>query len=226
MTAAPEPQRIVHCKDALGWLEAQETLAGCSIITSMPDFSEFPQLSLDEWKAWFTAATALIMSRCPDDGVSIFYQSDIKVEGAWVDKAYLVQKAAEQVGHTLLWHKIVCRSQPGIVTWGRPGYSHLLCISKGVRMNLDKSKTDVLPEPGDTTWKRGMGSQACLAACRFVMDHTSTRTIVAPFCGHGSVLAAANSLGLAAIGIERSPKRAGKARLVTLVGDSFTDSAQ
>ena len=210
-----EPKRTIHCKDALTWLEEQAPLTGCSVITSMPDISEFPLLSLQEWKTWFVQAAALILSRVPDEGVAIFYQSDIKADGTWVDKGYLCQKAAEQAGHALLWHKIVCRSIPGNTTYGRPGYSHLLCFSRGVRLDLAKSLMDVLPQAGETTWKRGMGTQACLLACRFVLENTATRTIVAPFCGHGTAVAVANSLGLDAVGIERSAKRAKKARTVT-----------
>jgi tRNA G10 N-methylase Trm11 len=37
-------------------------------------------------------------------------------------------------------------------------------------------------------------------------------TIVDPFCGMGSVLAVANAHGLAAIGVEKSRRRAARAR--------------
>lgn len=215
------PQRTVHCADALAWLEAQGVLAGCSLITSMPDVSEFPSFSLAEWKDWFVRTAGLVLSRCPDDGVTIFYQTDIKKDGTWVDKGYLVQKAAEQSGHALLWHKIVCRAAPGGVTFGRPAYSHMLCFSRGVRADLSKSTADVLPQAGEVTWTRGMGVQACLAACRYVLENTPTRTVVDPFCGHGTVLAVANDLGLDAIGVELSRKRAKKARTLRMpLGDA------
>ncbi|WP_257459443.1 site-specific DNA-methyltransferase [Archangium lipolyticum] len=208
----PQGQRTVHCEDALAWLEARGVLEGCSLITSMPDMSEFPSLTLAGWKEWFVRTASLVLSRCPDDGVTIFYQTDVKKDGTWVDKGYLVQKAAEQSGHSLLWHKVVCRAPPGNITFGRPAYSHMLCFSRGLRLDLSKSTADVLPQAGEVTWTRGMGVQACLVACRFVLENTSTRTIVDPFCGHGSVLAVANSLGLDAVGVELSRKRAKKAR--------------
>lgn len=204
--------RIVHCEDALAWLERQPVLSGCSLIASMPDISEFPGLSLEQWQSWFVTTAKLILSRTPDDGVAVFYQTDIKVEGTWVDKGYLVQKAAEQFGHALLWHKIVCRRLPGTVTFGRPGYSHLLCFSRGVRADLSRSLVDVLPDAGPSTWTRGMGIEACRLACKFILENTATRTIVNPFCGHGTVLAVANEMGLAAVGVELSAKRARKAR--------------
>lgn len=204
--------RTVHNQDALEFLEASPVFAGCSFVTSLPDASEFPKLSLDEWKAWFIRAVSLVLSRCPDDGVSIFYQTDIKREGGWVDKAYLCQKAAESLGHALLWHKIVCRMPPGMTSFGRPGYTHLLCFSRGVRAEIPASTADVLPAAGETTWTRGMGDEACLVACRFILSETKTRTVIDPFCGHGTVLAVANELGLAAIGVEIGAKRAKMAR--------------
>jgi len=219
-------RRTVHCADALAWLEAQGPLAGCSLITSLPDASEFPSLSLAEWKAWFVRAAGLVLSRCPDEGVTIFYQTDVKKEGAWVDKGYLCLKAAEALGHELLWHKVVCRRPPGTITFGRPAYSHLLCFSRGVRVDLGRSTADVLPEAGDVTWTRGMGVRACLAACRFVEQNTSTRTVVDPFCGHGTVLAVANALGLEAVGVELSRKRAKKARALRVVLSPSGDTGE
>jgi len=219
---APSPgKRTVHCADALEWLAGQGVLTGCSLITSMPDLSEFPSLTLAEWKDWFVRTAELVLSRCPDDGVTVFYQTDIKKDGTWVDKGYLVQKAAEQQGHALLWHKVVCRAPAGQVTFGRPAYSHLLCFSRGIRADLARSSADVLPQAGEVTWTRGMGVQACLAACRYVLSQTPTRTIVDPFCGHGTVLAVANDLGLDAVGVELSNKRARKARALRMpLGDA------
>ncbi len=209
--------RSVYCEDAILWLESKEIQAGCSFVTSMPDISEFPGHSLSDWKKWFIQTASLVLSRCPDDGVTIFYQSDIKVDGAWVDKGYLCQKAAEALGHELLWHKVVCRSPAGIATFGRPSYSHMLCFSKAVKAELSKSTADVIPDLGDKTWQRGMGLEACLIAAKFIAEQTSTTTIINPFCGEGSMLAVANACELHAIGIERSPKRAEKARTLQVV---------
>jgi hypothetical protein len=204
--------RSVYCEDAIAWLERSPLLSGCSLVASMPDISEFPSYSLDEWKKWFIETAALILSRTPDEGVTVFYQSDIKSDGAWVDKGYLCQKAAESAGHELLWHKIASRVQPGQATFGRPGYSHILCFSKAARADAGKSSADILPDLGEKIWERGMGFEACVMIARFIAEQTETRTIVNPFCGHGSMLAAANALGLSAVGIERSAKRAEIAR--------------
>lgn len=211
--------RKVFCEDAITWLNSNETLMGCSVIASLPDISEFQQFTLDQWKSWFTETAQLILSRCPDDGVAIFYQTDIKVDGRWVDKSYLCQKAAEKEGHQLIWHKIICRGPAGTITFGRPAYSHILCFSKGVKADLSKSTADVIPLMGDKTWERGMGFEACVMIAKFIASQTSTRTVVHPFCGEGGMLAIANFEGLSAVGIERSPKRAEKARTLTVDED-------
>lgn len=208
--------RSVFSEDAIAWLEAKDVQQGCSLVTSMPDISEFPGYSLNDWKSWFIQTATLVLSRCPDDGVTIFYQSDIKHEGVWVDKGYLCQKAAEALGHELLWHKVICRSPAGIATFGRPAYSHMLCFSKKLKVDIAKSTPDVIPDLGDKTWQRGMGLEACIMAAKFIAEQTPTTTVINPFCGEGSMLAAANAFNLNAIGIERSPKRAEKARSLKL----------
>lgn len=212
MSAYTRGQRVIHQADALDWLPKQGKLAGCSLVTSMPDFTEFPQLSLEEWKLWFTKAASLVLAACPPEGVVIFYQRDSKKDGAWVDKGYLCQKAAEAAGFAQLWHKVVCRAPAGNVTFGRPAYSHLLCFAPTLRLPLEVASADVIPSPGRVTWTRGMGGKACEVACRFILEQTATRTVVDPFCGHGTVLAVANQMGMDAIGVELSRRRAERAR--------------
>ncbi len=211
-------ERIVHTADAIEWLNSREVLEGSSLVGSLPDISEFPGYTLAQWKEWFTTTTRLILSRTPPEGVTFFFQSDIKVDNTWVDKAYLVQKAAEELGREMLFHKIVCRFPAGTITFGRPAYSHVLAFSQSVRPDYGKSTADVLPDTGEKTWVRGMGLDVSLMIARFVKEHTETKTIVNPFCGQGSMLAAANFLGLNAVGIERSTKRAEMARTLA-VGD-------
>lgn len=213
-------ERSIHCADAIEWLKSIPVQAEASFVASMPDISEFPSYSLNEWKEWFVQTATLILSRCPDEGVTIFYQSDIKHEGTWVDKGYLCQKAAESLGHELLWHKVVCRSPAGIATFGRPSYSHILCFSKKLRVDVSQSTPDVIPDIGEKTWQRGMGLEACLMIAKFIKEQTHSTVMVNPFCGEGSMLAAANALGLKAVGIEKSPKRAQKAQDLTLVRDN------
>lgn len=211
-----QPRREVFCADALLWLSEQGVVPNASFVASLPDYSEFPSLSLSDWKEWFTEAAKKVLKATPDEGVTIFFQSDIKHEGAWIDKAYLCQRAAEAHGADLLWHKIVCRAPAGQVTFGRPGYSHILCFSRSLRLTPAQSSADVIPEAGEKLWERGMGIKAAAHIATFLREHTSSKTLVNPFCGKGSVLAVANAFGLDAVGIERSPKRAEAARMLSV----------
>jgi hypothetical protein len=210
------PSRVVHCADALDWLASAPPLEGCSFFTSLPDASELAGMSHAAWRAWFVEAAALVLRRTPADGVALFFQSDVRHAGAWVDKAYLVQRAAEEASATLLFHKIVCRKTAGTITFGRAAYSHLLAFSRGTAPAPAVPIPDVLPDGGEMTWVRAIGLEACRAGCRFIRAHTQSRTVVDPFCGVGTVLAVANETGLDAIGVELNRKRARKARTLTV----------
>lgn len=204
--------RIVHETEAVAWLRAQGPVRGASIVTSLPDVSELSPMPLGAWKRWFVGAARQVLDACPDEGVAIFYQTDILHEGVWVDKGHLVATAADEAGASMLFHRIACRKPAGMALFGRPAYSHLLCFSRGVRPRPGVARVDVLPTTGEMTWARAMGVDACVASCRFVLEETTTRTVLDPFCGHGTALAVANALGMDAVGVELSRKRAQKAR--------------
>jgi hypothetical protein len=210
------PTRTVWCEDALDWLERHRPLTGCSLVTSLPDVSGLPGLGLDGWRRWFVAAAERVLAATPDDGISIFYQTDIKVDGTWIDKSYLCHRAAEANGAALLWHRVVCRKPAGAANFGRPAYTHLLCYSRGVRDRGARAYPDVLPAAGEMTWSQAMGVEACRLCCDYVISHTRTRTVVDPFCGVGTLLAVANAMGLDAVGVEIVRKRARRARALTL----------
>lgn len=207
-----EGSREVFQADALTWLQEKGVMPGCSFVTSLPDFSEFPSLSLEEWKEWFEGAARQVLLATPPEGVTIFYQRDSKHEGAWINKSFLIQKAAESLGRRLLWHKIVCRAPAGYTTFGKPSYSHLLCFSQEVRLELAQSTTDILPMAGESTWTRGMGVKVCEVICAFLLEQTTSSTLVDPFCGHGLLLAVANRMGLDAVGVDKGRKRVERAR--------------
>ncbi len=65
-------------------------------------------------------------------------------------------------------------------------------------------------------WPRAMGTAACNVVASFLLLETSCRVVLDPFCGMGTMLAVANAHGLDAIGVERSPTRAERARTLTL----------
>ena len=123
------PARTVHCADALQFLRSQPMDDDCAVFTSLPDSAELKRLSFAQWQSWFRDAAELVVRSTPKRSAAIFYQTDVKRDGAWVDKSFLVQQGAYAAGARLLWHKIVCRAPAGQATFGRPGYAHLLCFS-------------------------------------------------------------------------------------------------
>jgi hypothetical protein len=213
---ATGPGRTVHHGDALPWLRAAGTLAAASIVTSLPDASELPALGFDGWRRWFDEAAVLTMQCVPDEGVAIFFQSDVNRAGVWVDKGAMVSRAAERAGMIMLFHKIVCRKPAGTLTYGRASYSHLLGFARVLRPTLRRATPDVLPDGGVQPGVKAMGVLACVDACRFVITATTTRTIVDPFCGWGTVLAVANALGLDAIGVDLSARMCRRARRLSV----------
>jgi hypothetical protein len=210
------PSRTVHCADALTWLGEHPLPADAAIVTSLPDVVEFRHRDADRWHAWFVAAAALVLRSTPRDGAVIFYQTDVKRDGRWIDKGTLVQHAAAATDAALLWHKIVCRAPAGTATFARPGYAHLLCFAEQLRDTSEHATPDVLPELGAMTWPRAIGLTAARFAVGWLRDHAGARLIVDPFCGVGTVLAVANELGLPAIGVDNHAGRAEQARTLVL----------
>ncbi|HEY1814797.1 MAG TPA: hypothetical protein VGG74_20765 [Kofleriaceae bacterium] len=210
------PERVIVHGDGVAFLRERAPLpADHAIVTSLPDHSELPQLGVDGWRRWFIDTVALACRAVADDGVAIFYQTDVKHDGRWIDKGHLVMSGADAAASHALWHKIVCRVAPGTTTFGRPAYTHFICTSRARRLSPGASTPDVLPGLGDMSWSRAMGTAACDAAVAFAAS-VGARVIVDPFCGMGSVLAAAHARGLGAIGVELSRRRAAKARRLGL----------
>lgn len=212
---APPRRDVVH-GDARAWLDENPAPAGASVVTSLPDFSELPELGMDGWRAWFVETARAVIRWLPERGVAVFFQSDVRVGGAWIDKGYLVHRALEEERASLVWHRIVCRKPAGTASYGRATYSHMLCVARAERPRPRHGAADVLPDAGHQPWSRAMGVLACRAACRYLKDETETSLVVDPFCGHGTVLAVANELGLDALGVDRSRAQCKAARNLVL----------
>lgn len=216
---------MIHA-EALAWLDANPAEPGSSVITSLPDLSELPALPLEAWRLWFVGAARRILRWMPPDGVAIFFQSDVRHRGLWIDKGHFIARAAEEEGAALVWHKIVCRVAPGTPTFGRAGYSHMICVSREPRPAPRRASPDVLVGAGFKPWSRAMGVDACVLACRYLLDETATRVVVDPFCGHGTALAVANALGLDAVGIDLGARRCRAARRLVIALDATAAPAR
>lgn len=212
------PAREVHCAEALAWLRERGCIEGACAVTSLPDVSEV-NLALEAWRAWFLGAVRAVIDAVPPDRVATFFQSDIRQSGRWIDKGALVVRAAEDAGAGVLFHKIVSRRPPGLVTTGRPGFTHLIAVSRELRCAEPLAIPDIIVDPGRQPWVRAMGVKAAAHAVRFARDKAAAQVILDPFCGVGTVLAVANQLGVPAIGVERSAKRCDRARELAVGAD-------
>jgi hypothetical protein len=212
----PTGARVVHQGDGVAWLRDTTLPPDHAVVTSLPDHSEVPLMGFEGWRRWFVDVAELACRQVADDAVAVFYQTDVKHDGRWIDKAYLVSRGAEAAGSATLWHKVVCRVPPGSISFGRPAYTHILCFSRSLRLAPGQSSPDVLPRLGEMPWSRAMGADACDAVCSFLLAHTACRTVVDPFCGLGTVLAVANRRGMDGVGVELSRRRASQARKLVL----------
>jgi hypothetical protein len=216
----PASMRRVVQADAFAWMAAHAAGEHTSVVTSLPDVSELPHVTIDAYAAWLVDAARRVIRWLPKTGVAIFFQSDIRRGGVWIDKGYLVMRAAEDERAPIAWHKIVCRRPPGTVALGRPSYSHMICVARGELPLPRRPGPDVLPDAGFMPWSRAMGAEACRVACQYLRDETDTRVVVDPFCGKGTVLAVANSLGFEAVGVDTGAKRCRAARTLVLPEDT------
>lgn len=219
---APPPSRTVICGDALPWMRdpANQRLPGAVVVTSLPDLSEL-RLTVDSYERWLAEVVPVVLSVTPDDSGSLFFQSDVRVANLQVDKGALVVSAARAAGARVLFHKIVCRVPAGTLTMGRPGYTHLICLSRVAVAPDNTGIPDVIINPGRQPWVRAMGVRACAHAVRFARDYLAAKMIIDPFCGVGTVLAVANALGISALGIERSTTRSRQAQALTVHSDEL-----
>lgn len=212
---AESPAREIVCADAIPWLRERGAVEGTCVVTSLPDVSEV-NMSLVAWRPWFLEAVRLCVAATPDTGAAVFFQSDIKHDGAWVDKGSLVVRAAEDAGARVLFHKIVARRQPGLLTLGRPGFTHLIAVSRALRCPDQLPIPDIIVDAGRQPWVRAMGVRAAAHAVRFVRDHARARVVLDPFCGVGTIPAVANALGVDALGVEKARKRAEQSRALVI----------
>ncbi len=210
------PRREIICADALPWMRSRGVLEGACAITSLPDVSEIGK-SLPVWRDWFQEAARLVVASVPDDCAAVFFQSDIKHEGTWVDKGALMIRVAEEAGARVLFHKIICRRPPGMLTQGRPGFTHLIAVSRRMRCPDTLPIPDVIADAGRSLWIRAAGVRATAHAVRFARDQVGAKLIFDPFCGVGTIPAVANALGLDALGIELAKKRCEHARAQTVL---------
>jgi hypothetical protein len=127
-----------------------------------------------------------------------------------LSKASHVHAAADRCDCPVRWHKIALNREPGKVDLYRPGYSHLICLSK--KRGPGPTCSDVIP-PSGRVYKNGVPVAVAQFAARFLKD-VGESVLLDPFCGRGTFLAAAEAIKLDAIGIDIDPEQVKAARLL------------
>src|SRR5271154_3072144 len=118
----------IICDDALKWLKKQPDHSLGNIVTGLPDMEE-TKYGMIEYLEFFREACKLIFKKVKQDGYCLFMQTDRKIAGVWLDKAFIIQQMASQTNISLKWHKIILLRPIGSTHIQRPCYSHYLCFS-------------------------------------------------------------------------------------------------
>lgn len=235
--------RTVICADAIDWLKKYDGKLPGSVYTSLPDISELPDMfpgtyleTVKAYKEWFTDTVSLICSKVKPTECVIFLQSDVRVVDVrpalvenrgmveeWIDKSSLCAEGVRRFscspnGYPMqhMWHKICLVRALSTKSMGRPGFSHLVCFSGA---SQKYRATDFVPpdvfERGVMVWPKGIGLNAGLIGVNFIHNMIKSSTLIDPFCGHGTVLALAEGVGMKnTIGVEISNKRCRKASVL------------
>lgn len=197
--------REVDVSDAFRWL-LHHSAEGL-VAAVLPDAAEV-DMEMSEWRSWYVDAAYACLTASA--GPTVFLATDRKVDGHWISKPRLLLEAADW--RSVLWHKIALRRPVSGVDPHRPTYSHLIAFGPGRPGGL---RPDVI-DSGQYLWRNGIG----VDAARFVVDYIAEvgagRPLINPFCGVGTLLAAANERGLEAYGCDTDPGRANKARTLEL----------
>jgi hypothetical protein len=188
----------VDIADAVEWLRCN---TADSLATVIPDADEV-DMGVEEWIPWFVT----VAHRCfaATNGPVVFVQTDRLWRGQWIDKASLVAEAA--CGEPLAWHKIALRRGVGATDLHRPTFSHMLAY----RGRPGRRTPDVI-ESGPYLWRNGAGTNVADYIAAW-LDANAVRSMLNPFCGHGTLLMAAGRFGIETLGCDLDPERATIAR--------------
>ena len=201
------------CLLAPGFLPPRaDTLPACALSPS----------DAQTYRDFLQATTALVTRKLRPGCVALFCQTNSLFAGTLIDKAACCTAGALSVGAPQLWHKVLLRSDVNSVKPGKlPCWSSLLAYASPLDAADPQlhARGPVFPDVfhrGDTAWSRAIGVDAALAACRFIKGRGGEE-VLDMFCGTGTVLAAANHVGLNATGVDLSTKRVRHAKVMELM---------
>lgn len=200
-----KPKRNVFCDDSKKWLVGKRFKI---IITSLPDMEEVG-LNKDGWMLWIKDIIKLLIDCIGDDGVIFFYQTDRKYNGEIIDKKSIIANEFLLNGHKNILSKIVLKRDVGKVDLFRPTYSNLFGFSKKVKSG---TATPDVVFSGKMLYKNAMGFNAVELCINFLKSKKIKDVVVDPFCGMGSVLKIANTLGYDSLGVDILEKQVTEAK--------------
>lgn len=180
----------------------QDHLGFGSLITGIPDSEEL-HMTLDQWTPWFMNTVKLCLDFVPKGIPVMFMQIDRKINSRVICKLDLCMQAARGNEKKFLFDKVILRKEVGKVDLYHVTFMHLICFGDS-SVKIGKSTPDVI-DGGEKLWKWGIGMAGCKFACEFAQRFTNV--VYDPFCGYGSVLKAANDLGMKAFGIDIDQQR-------------------
>jgi hypothetical protein len=223
---APTSMRTVHCQDAIEWLQSQPDGSLGHIVTGIPDMHELNMDNIDEYKAWCVNAASLCLRKAAPNAYVFFCQTDRKWKRTLVEKGPFIAAAADAANTFLRFKKIVDKGPVGGNM--RCEFSEIRCYSKTKGPTNDTDTTRVIPL-GEVIYNNGLGYRPARWMVDFLVRHgTEHTTLVDPFCGQGTTLAAANACGLHAIGVDIDKEQCEKAHQLELEchEDTFVISAR
>ena len=207
------PTRQIIVADSLKWLETQRDRSIPNVVTGICDLDEV-DLTMDQYLEFFKSATSLIFQKLDPRGYAVFIQTDRKFQREWIDKSFLLNNTAKIHGLKLVWHKIVLHREVDRTDLYRPGFAHMLCYT--VNGTSGAASPDVIPV-SRRLYKNGTPIEAATRAIAFIDRYTgSSKVILDPFVGRGTIPAIANNFGMDAIGIDIDPAQAEKARRMNM----------
>ena len=190
----------VICADSFEWLPANRDVG--AIITSLPDASEIGIENLDDYSKWVRRAATECFLSASESCPVIFVQTDRRKGGRQFSKANLLMNIAAEQGWFLLWHKIELAAEVGKSNLYRPTFRNMICFGKG-KMSAGQATPDVIPV-SKRLYDMAFGYTAAKVCVEFCMRYS--KRICDPFCGQGTALHVAESLGVDSVGVDIDPK--------------------
>ena len=199
----------IICDNAMTWLQKQDSLD--NIVTGICDFDEMPDITgMNDYIEFYTEILDLIFSKLKDGCYAIFIQTDRKYQKSWIDKSYITTSIAQKHKIKTIWHKIVLHREVDKTDLHRPTYAHMLCYSKNG--TTGEATPDVIPV-SKKIYKNGTPPLAAKRALKFISRYSTSKIVVDPFVGKGTIPLLASELNLDSIGIDIDPEQCDEARV-------------